>query len=86
MGQDDGNEKEMVGDDVDDNDDDDDGDDDDDDDDKVDELTKIIDSTLDYVTQSDKKELTEQLKELRGIQRRRFYLILPHLRLSTWRN
>ena len=39
------------------------------DDDEVDELTKIINSTLDYVTQSDMKELTILLKELK--ERRR---------------
>ena len=48
MGEDDGNEKDMVV-----------------DDDEVDELTKIINSTLDYVNQSGKKELTELLKELK---------------------
>ena len=51
MGEDDSNEKEMVV--------------DDDDADEVDELTKIINSTLDYVTQLDEKELTEPLKELK---------------------
>ena len=51
MGEDDGNEREMVV--YDDN------------DGEVDELMKIINYTLDYVTQSDKKELTELLKELK---------------------
>ena len=61
MGEDDGNEK--------------DDDDDDDDDDGVDELTKIINSTFDHLTQSDKKELTELLKELKEESCEEDYLI-----------
>ena len=45
------------------------------DDDEVDELTKFITSTLDYVTQSDKKELTELLKGLKGESSEAEYLI-----------
>ena len=66
MGEDDGNGREMVveGD-----------DDDDDDDDEIEELTKIINSALDYVTQSDKKGTDRTIERAkRGIQRRR----LPH--------
>ena len=59
MGEDDDNEKEMVV----------------DDDDEVDERTKIINSTLDYFTQSDKKELTELLKELKEESSEEDYLI-----------
>ena len=62
MEDDDGNEKEMVVD-------------DDNDNDEVDELTKIINSTLGHVTQSDKKELTELLKELKEESREEDYLI-----------
>ena len=42
---------------------------------KVDELMKIINSTLDYMTQSDKKELTELLKELKEESSEEDYLI-----------
>ena len=44
-------------------------------DDEVDELTRIINSTLDYATQSDKKELTELLKELKEESCEEDYLI-----------
>ena len=55
------------------------------DDDEVDELTKIINSTLDHVTQSAKKELPELLKELKEESSEEDYLIaLLNLEEIDW--
>ena len=62
MGEDNGNEKEMVV--------------NDDDDDEVIELNKIINSTLDYMTQSDKRELTELLKELQESSQEDYIMLI----------